>query len=99
MLTVAGVGGGLLFPLVSKNNEGYSNIQEENTKNDQPKSVQPSTNIGLDESKAKSTQPVQPSTSFVPPSQVQTFKPKNQPRRPKPTSFQQVNPTNKIKWI
>ena len=87
--TVAGVGGGLLFPLVSKNNAGYSNGQEENTNINQPKSVKPSTNTV----QVKSTQQDQPSSSFVPPSQVQTSKPQNQPRRPKPTSSHQVNPS------
>ena len=57
MSSVVGVGGGLLFPLVSKNNGGYSNGQEENTKTNQPKSVQPSTNTGLENQHNQSNHP------------------------------------------
>jgi len=97
--SVSGVGGGLLFPLVSANNGGYSSDQgsAQDTGQTQTNSnaVKTNTNTGPVQSK----QIVEPSPSFVPPPQVQSSPPQNQPRRPKPTNFQQSQDASSKPYI
>jgi len=80
--SVSGVGGGLLFPLVSQKDVGYSNTQEEipGIKN---------SNTRHENGGVKTALPAQPSQTFIPPKQVQPAEHKTQQRNPKPSNFQQ----------
>jgi len=79
---VKGVGGGLLFPPVSKENEENKNVRRECPGFNKQKLMP-----GNHEDKPVNSQ--KPSRTFVPPAQVQPAEHKSQPRRPKPSNFQQ----------
>ena len=76
--SVLGVGGGLLFPLVSQSDVGYSNNQEEGTGIN--KATRVPENPGV-----KPALPAQPSPTFTSPRQVQPAQHKTQ----QPSNFQQ----------